>query len=89
MSCLAISELPMAEVIDIRAILQARRGVDACERAAALVDAELPGSMSPTIRAEAKARAVRLVNAGMESHKAALRAACWARSADHGPEDAA
>ena len=88
MSCLSISELPMAEIIDIRAILESRRGVDARERAAALVDAELPGSMSPTIRAQAQARAVRLVNTGMDSHKAAARAVCWAKSADHGPEAA-
>ena len=88
MSCLSISELPMAEVIDIRAVLQARRSVDAWERAAALVDAELPGSIAPTIRAQAKARAVRLVNAGMDSHKAASRAVIWARGADHGPEAA-
>jgi len=88
MSCLSISELPMAEIIDIRAILESRRGVDACERAAALVDAELSGSIAPTIRAQAKARAVRLVTAGIDSHKAASRAVCWARSADHGPEAA-
>ena len=86
MSCLSISELPTAEVIDIRTILQARRGVDACERAAAMVDAELPGSIAPTIRAQAKARAVRLVGMGVDSHKAASRAVCWAKSADHGPE---
>ena len=86
MTTLCIADLPMAEVIDIRAVLQARRGADACERAAALVDAELPGSMPPTIRAQAKARAVRLVNTGMDSHKAASRAVCWAKSADHGPE---
>ncbi|MDE1767384.1 MAG: hypothetical protein KGI27_14095 [Thaumarchaeota archaeon] len=88
MTTLCIADLPTAEVIDIRAILQARRGVDTCERAAALVDAELPGSIAPTIRAQAKARAVRLVNAGVDSHKAASRAVCWAKSADHGPEAA-
>ena len=88
MSCLSISELPMAEVIDIRAILEARRAVDANERAAAMVDAELPGSISPTIRAQAIARAVRLVTMGIDSHSAASRAVCWAKSADHGPEAA-
>ena len=88
MSCLSISELPMAEVIDINAILQARRAVDTRERAASMVDAELPGSMAPTIRAQAKARAVRWVGMGVDSHTAASRAVCWARSADHGPEAA-
>ncbi|MDE2469359.1 MAG: hypothetical protein KGL35_11595 [Bradyrhizobium sp.] len=84
MSCLSISELPMAEIIDIREILRARRAVGCAERAAALVDAELPGSMAPTIRAQAKARAVRLVSIGIDPHKAASRAVCWAKSADHG-----
>ena len=85
MSCLSISELPMAEVIDINAILQARRAVDTRERAASMVDAELPGSIAPTIRAQAMARAVRLVGMGIDSHSAASRAVCWAKSA-HGPE---
>lgn len=84
MSCLSLSELPMADVIDINATLQARRAVDTSERAAAMVDAELPGSVSPTIRAQAKARAVRLITMGIDSHSAASRAVCWAKSADHG-----
>ena len=88
MSFLSITELPLAEIIDIRAILESRRAVDTCERAAAMVDAELPGSMAPTIRAQAKARAVRWVGMGVDSHTAASRAVCWARSADHGPEAA-